>query len=105
LTLRIQSEELSVRHDHIIAFNEQMEAARRQTDDTLSVLRNQHQQLETMVSAANDVMKVIDDQIAQLDRLRHVVGQMGAGDGPPPNGDVQNRLAVALRAVDGPDKS
>jgi hypothetical protein len=94
-----------VRHDHILAFNDQMEAARKQTDETLSVLRNQHQQLETMVAAAKEVMKVIDDQIAELDRLRHVVGQMGAGDGPPHNGDAQNRLTVALRAVDTPEKA
>jgi hypothetical protein len=94
-----------VRHDHIVAFNEKMESARRQTEETLAVLRNQHQQLETMVSVANDVMKVIDEQVDQLDRLRHVVGQMGASDGPPPNGDTENRLAVALRAVDAPEKA
>jgi hypothetical protein len=94
-----------MRHDHIIAFNEQMDVARRQTDETLSVLRNQQQQLENMVAVANDVLKVIDDQMEQLDRLRHVVGQMGAGDGPRPNDEVQNRLAVALRAVDAPEKA
>lgn len=85
-----------MRYDHIVDLNDKMAGMREQADETLAILRRQHEQLESLVASATGSLQVITNQIEQLEALHRAIGQMAGTDSPLRMVEIEASLASAL---------
>ena len=88
-----------MRLDHLVTFNEHMTTTRDITDETLAQAQRQRDQLAKLADEIPMLLEILEDQIGQLEKLRHVAGQLAATNGPP-IGQVSTLREAMDRAIE-----
>lgn len=89
-----------MQYSHIIRLNEQFEATKETTDETIAQLRRNIEQLTTERARIDEALPILEEQVRQLETARHALSQLAATNGAPAKAPGRMPLVAALKSVD-----